>query len=71
MCSEDRISGFSDRLTENDDLIATAQGQVAQAEGQTSLPHITALGMTNSPHSQLNDFSPAGDPPSPSILSEH
>ena len=25
--SEDRISGFSDRLTENDDLIATAEDQ--------------------------------------------
>ena len=54
-----------------DDFIATEEGQVAQAEGQTFLPHITALGTRNSPDSQLNDFSPASDPPSPSILSEH
>ena len=28
--SQDRISGFSDHLTENDDLIATVEGQVTQ-----------------------------------------
>ena len=68
--SEDRIFGFSDRLTENDDLIATAEGEVAEAESQTSLPHITALGTRNSPEYRLNDFSPASDPPSLSILLE-
>ena len=41
--SEDRISGFSDRLTENDDLIATAEDQIPQAKGHTPLPCSTGV----------------------------
>ena len=69
--SQDRISGFSDRLTEDDYLIATAKDQVSQAEGQTPLPCITGLSTRDSPDSRPNDFSPVSNPPSASILPEN
>ena len=69
--SEDRISRFSDRLTEDDYLIATAKDQVSQAEGQTPLPCITGLSTRDSPDSRPNDFSPVSNPPSASILPEN
>ena len=69
--SQDRISGFSDRLTEDDYLIATAKDQVSQAEGQTPLGCITGLSTRDSPDSWPNDFSPASNPPSASILPEN
>ena len=69
--SENRIPGYSDWIPENDDLIVKAEGQVAQAEGKTPLQRITGLGARDSPDSRPNNFSPASNTPSTSILPEY